>query len=201
MPHLVLLVDDNPYLLKGLRRAFYKEPFDVITAGDAKSALALLARHKVDLVVSDQEMPGMRGVEFLEQVSRKYPDTVRFMLTGAASLDVAMDAINKGSVSRFFIKPSHEYEMAMSIKEALKHRELIAAARKLYFQLKSQNAQIEKIQQEHPGITVLQKGADGSILLDTDEISQDVIDLIKSGRDETIDELEVAPPRSTNKSR
>ena len=183
MKYTVLIVDDDPFILKGLVRAFRKEPFAVLTASNAGEGFELLQKERIDLVVSDQKMPGISGIDFLEKVSKQYPDKIRFMLTGTASLKLAIDAINKGCVTRFFVKPCNEYELAQSIKDALKHRELITAARKLYLKLVKQDELIKNIEKEHPGIAVLKKDIDGAIILEEGEISQDVIELIRSSRE------------------
>jgi response regulator RpfG family c-di-GMP phosphodiesterase len=82
MPYTVLLVDDEPNVLAGLQRALRKEPYLIFSATSAEMALVVLQARTVDVVISDQDMPGMRGADFLAKVRQEFPDTVRFMLTG-----------------------------------------------------------------------------------------------------------------------
>ena len=86
MQHKVLFVDDEPNGTKALKRALRREPYDILSAGSADESLEMLERESVDVVVSDENMPGMTGSEFLAVVYEKYPDTIRIILTGHASL-------------------------------------------------------------------------------------------------------------------
>lgn len=114
----VLFVDDEPQILRGFRDALRKEAYDILTAGSAASALDVLRRNHADVVISDERMPVMSGVEFLERVSRDYPSVVRIMLTGQASLEASMRAI-KGGVYRFLTKPIEPAELRRVIAAAL----------------------------------------------------------------------------------
>ncbi len=122
--HAVLLLDDEPNVLSALRRALRKEPYDLLCACSAEEALDILDRRPIDVVVSDQDMPGMTGTAFLAQVRKTYPKTTRFMLTGKATLDVALQAISDDAVSQFFTKPCDHATLALSIRNALKQKEL-----------------------------------------------------------------------------
>ncbi len=130
MRPVVLLVDDDPKLLMGLRRALRGEPFDVRLAVGAYEALShMKAWGGVDVLITDQHMPGMTGTALLAAVRERYPDTARFMLTGSPSLAVAVDAINSGSIHRFFVKPCDPRELAAAARAALHDRMIAAAAR------------------------------------------------------------------------
>jgi DNA-binding NtrC family response regulator len=162
----VLLVDDEPRLLEALQRSLHREPFHFVTATSGADALTLLARERVDAVVSDQDMPGMSGVTLLSIVSKSYPETVRFMLTGKATLEVAMNAINQGSIHRFFTKPMNPAQLAQHLKEALRQKALMAEAWKLLRETRRQRAVLEKLESQQPGITRLNRDATGAILLE-----------------------------------
>ncbi len=118
----VMFVDDDMALLQGLMRRLRKEPFELRTATSAEEALGILSRAPIDLVVSDMNMPGMTGMEFLARVAREHPDCIRIMLTGRPTLDVAMGAINSGEVYRFLTKPYDAGALAALIRDALKNR-------------------------------------------------------------------------------
>ena len=124
LAHTVLLLDDEPNVLSGLRRALRKEPYDLLCASSAHDALMLLHSRPVDVVISDQDMPGMTGTAFLAKVREVFPDTTRFMLTGKATLEVALQAINDDAVSRFLIKPCDPNMLANCIRQALRQKEL-----------------------------------------------------------------------------
>ena len=165
MQRNVLLVDDEPMLLAGLRRALRKEPYEILTAVSARDALGILQSQPVDAVVSDQDMPGMKGTEFLTKVRQEYPDVIRFMLTGKATVEVAVEAINKGAVSHFFAKPCNPIDLAFTIRQALQYKDLMAEAIRLLQVNRRQAALIERLEQKHPGMTKVERDADGVILI------------------------------------
>ncbi|MFQ5580789.1 MAG: response regulator, partial [Nitrospiria bacterium] len=78
----VLFVDDEPRILEGLKNRLHKEPYTILLATSGEEGLETLENHPVDLVVSDEQMPGMCGSEFLTAVCREYPETIRITLTG-----------------------------------------------------------------------------------------------------------------------
>src|SRR5690606_30566059 len=133
----------------------YTEPFEVICAASADEALDLLRAQPVDVVVSDQEMPGTTGTVFLSQVRQAFPETVRFMLTGKPTLEVAVQAINEGAISRFFTKPCNPVELAVTIRQALQHKDLIAASKRLLLTVKEQATELARLEQQYPGISEL----------------------------------------------
>jgi DNA-binding NtrC family response regulator len=173
MGHTVLLVDDEPYVRSSLKRGFEfrNEPFEVLDAGSAREALVILEAKTVDLVIADQDMPGMLGTELLAEVHQKYPNTVRYMLTGQGTLDVAIQAINSGAISRFFTKPCIIADLAVSIRQSLEHKELMAAANQLLKTVKKQSTELETLEREHPGITEVAIDDEGFITIHHDEMS------------------------------
>lgn len=121
----VLFVDDEPRILCGFRDALRKEPYALLTATSAALALDILATTPVDVVVSDEQMPIMTGCELLERIHRAYPDVVRIMLTGHASLAISIQAINDG-LYRFLSKPLPPEELCQILRAALKMKVLTA---------------------------------------------------------------------------
>ncbi|MEM1418318.1 MAG: response regulator [Myxococcota bacterium] len=118
----ILLVDDDPRALAAMRRILSRD-HHVRSAHDGQQALSILAMHDdVDLVLSDREMPGMDGIELLSRIRDRHPGVVRIMLTGSASLDVAVRAINEGAVERFLLKPCSGAVLRAEIGEALRRQ-------------------------------------------------------------------------------
>jgi DNA-binding NtrC family response regulator len=144
MTHTVLLVDDEPNVLEGLTRVLRKEPYEILTANSAEEAARLLEDDTVDLIVSDEEMPGMSGTEFLARVARDYPTVVGIVLTGHPSLPAALRAINEGKVYQFFTKPCNEIDLAITIRRALEQKDLKEKSRELLEVTKRQSALIEE---------------------------------------------------------
>ena len=116
---VVLLVDDDMNLLRSLARTLHHQPYRINTATCAEEAMDILKAHSVDLIVSDEQMPGISGTTFLVWVTEHFPRIPRIMLTGQPSIDSAMRAINDGGVYRFFTKPCDTAELAYTIREGL----------------------------------------------------------------------------------
>jgi two-component system, probable response regulator PhcQ len=108
----ILLVDDEPNVTDALKRALRREPYELLTATSAFAAQQILERQHVDVVVSDEQMPGMSGSELLSSVRKQFPHTIRMILSGQASLEAAVRAINEGEVYRFFLKPCNPTDLS-----------------------------------------------------------------------------------------
>jgi DNA-binding NarL/FixJ family response regulator len=121
----VLLVDDDEAVLTALEDALHQEPYEVLTTRSGEEALSLLQRTSVDVVVSDEEMPGIRGSELLALVRDKHPETTRLLLTGHATLDSAMRAINQGQVFQYVTKPIDTRRFTEILRAAV-HLRLVA---------------------------------------------------------------------------
>ena len=171
MSHTVLLVDDEPRVLAGLQRALYREPYEILCAISAHEALHILRTRLVDAVVSDQDMPQMKGTELLARVRTEFPDTVRFILTGKATLEVALQAINEGAVTRFFTKPYNNKELGVAIRQALQHKELMVEAKRLLRTVKLRSSALEQLERQYPGVTKVQRDKYGIVISTPDDIS------------------------------
>jgi len=179
MSSVVLFVDDEPEITEGLKRTLRKEPYDVITANSASAALELLEAYGVDVVISDEKMPGMTGTEFLAIVKNRYPETIRMVLTGQASLEAAIRAINDGRIYRFLTKPCNDMDLAFTIQQALRQKELVKKANQLLRISRRQAAIIERMENNHPEILKVERDREGAIMIDESERDLDPDDLIR----------------------
>lgn len=121
----LLLVDDEVNILASLNRLLRRDGYNILQATGGQEGLALLANNAVDVIVSDQRMPGMSGVEFLREVKKVYPDTVRIVLSGYTELQSVTDAINEGAIYKFLTKPWDDSLIRGHIADAFKHKELL----------------------------------------------------------------------------
>jgi len=165
MNRKVLFVDDEPHVTDSLKRSLRKEPYEVLSANSASEALKMLAREPVDVVVSDEKMPGMQGSEFLAQVCNLYPETVRIILTGHGSMEAAIRAINEGEIYRFLTKPCNEVDLAITIRQALQLKDLKVISQRLLERNKKQSAILRELEKKHPGITKVERDSKGAIIL------------------------------------
>jgi DNA-binding NarL/FixJ family response regulator len=124
----VLLVDDEKQVTAGLEAILHSEPYDLVSAHSALEALALLRRRTVDVVVSDERMPEMNGSAFLALVAKEFPHTARIILTGHASVESSIVAINEGHICRLLQKPCKPLELRKAIAEALQTATVTRAA-------------------------------------------------------------------------
>ncbi|MCZ8096267.1 MAG: response regulator [Acidovorax sp.] len=117
-------MDDEPNIVSALRRLFRREGYRIVTACSGAEGLQRMAEYEVDVVLSDQRMPGMTGVEFLRRAKELYPDTVRMVLSGYTELQSITDAVNEGAIYRFLTKPWDDERLIVHVKEAFAHKEL-----------------------------------------------------------------------------
>src|SRR5262245_25374530 len=114
----VLFLDDEERILKTMK-ALFRAKYDVVTTTDGNTALDYLQRDRVHLVVSDQRMPGMTGVEFLRKAKDVSPNTMRILLTGYSDLSAILGSIDDGEVFRFINKPWDNQEIQQVVAEAV----------------------------------------------------------------------------------
>ncbi|MDB5156335.1 MAG: hupR [Mucilaginibacter sp.] len=113
----ILYVDDEENNLFSFKAAF-RIKYQVYTAISGDEALKMLGEKPVHIIITDQRMPNMTGVEFLEKVIEKYPDPMRVLLTGYADMGAVVDAVNKGKIFHYLTKPWNEEELDMTITRA-----------------------------------------------------------------------------------
>lgn len=145
--HTILVVDDEADVVasvKDLLRLEYK----VVGATRAEEALRLVGTDHIDVVMTDQRMPEMTGVELLERVREKHPDATRLLFTGYADLKAVIDAINKGDVYRYITKPWDPDELMTIIREACEHHDLLVDRQRLVDEVKLKNVELEKANAE-----------------------------------------------------
>ena len=159
----LLLVDDEPNLTSALVRSLDRTQFEIFTADSAQKGLMILAGNDIDVVVSDERMPGMTGSQFLAEVRKQWPNTIRMILSGQADLEAAVRAINEGEVYRFLLKPCHPKELQMTILQGLQHKTLVAQSRRLLQEHQKNVNLLEALEKDNPGITKIDMDEDGVI--------------------------------------
>ena len=148
MNRAVLLVDDDENLLSGLVRVLRGQPFKVYTARDGEEAIRFLKTRDIDVIVADERMPGMSGVQLLTWVADKCPDVVRIVLTGHVEPDMAIRAINDAGVFRFFQKPCNEARLAVTIHEALERKATVEEDRHTLESSQREVCELKRLRQD-----------------------------------------------------
>lgn len=123
--HHVLVVDDEEVVLVALRDTLAREGYHVTTAANGAEALACLKEGIFSVVITDQQMPMLTGLEFLGQVKQMQPDATRILITAVLNLSTVIDSINKGEIFRFIVKPWLREELLVTVKNAVQRHELI----------------------------------------------------------------------------
>ena len=126
----LLIVDDEPHILAALQRVLAEEGYRVFAATSGHEGLELLAKNPVQVILSDQRMPGMSGTEFLGRVKALYPDTVRMVLSGYAELETVLQAVNEGAIYKFFGKPWDIEQLRAQIRDAFLYHEGVIQPRR-----------------------------------------------------------------------
>jgi signal transduction histidine kinase len=137
-----LVVDDEPDILDAIQRLFRKE-YRVLTARTAKEALEVVAQEDVQVVMSDQRMPRVSGIEFLAKLRETRPDIVRVLFTGYSNIDHVIDAINEGHVYRYISKPWKPAELKIFVAQAFEYYESCRERAELLERLTAANERLE----------------------------------------------------------
>ena len=166
VPPQVLFVDDEPELLATMRQNFRRQKFKIFTAESGPSALEILAQQKIEVVVSDERMPQMSGSEFLTEVRKTQPNTMRILLTGQVSIEAVAKAVNEGEIYRFLLKPVHKTILLHAINQSLDYLALVSETKRLRSTVAEQEDRLQSLEKYHPGITKVNRDHDGAILLD-----------------------------------
>jgi len=138
----VLYIDDEEDNLVVFKSAFRRH-YDILLATSAAEALEVLGSNKVDMVITDQRMPGMTGIELLKNLPDE-PEIIRIILTGYSDIEAVIEAINVGKVYRYITKPWDKFELKLTIDKALETLGLKVYNKKLVEELKDANIHLER---------------------------------------------------------
>jgi response regulator RpfG family c-di-GMP phosphodiesterase len=147
-PHRVLIVDDEEIVLIALRETLARAGYLVSTANDPLPALEMLQTQQFAVIISDQQMPSMTGLDFLTKAKLMQPDASRMLITAVLSLDTVIDAINRGEIYRFIIKPWLREELLVTVQNAVQRYELLCKNALLQATTLSMNEKLTELNRE-----------------------------------------------------
>ncbi len=159
----ILLVDDEPTILKLHRRMLTPLDADVHAVTSAAEALEILATRDIHVLVSDECMPEIRGRELLARSRVDFPHVATILLTGYASMEAAMSAVNEGHVFRLLTKPCDSATLHRAIRQALDYQLLLKGATRFVESERRRRASMSKLEAGHPGIGDVERDDDGCI--------------------------------------
>lgn len=141
--HPILYIDDEEHNLTSFHSTFRRD-YEIHVATSGTMALEIMEQHDIHLVITDQRMPEMTGIELLEQIVIQYPDCIRMIMTGFSDLEAIILAVNKGKISRYITKPWNRDELIITIDQALEVYGLKEQNRNLIEDLKEANQNLEQ---------------------------------------------------------
>jgi DNA-binding NtrC family response regulator len=144
MTYKIMLVDDEPANLRTLERLF-RQDYQVVTAPSGAEALGLLEQHDVALLISDQRMPGMTGIELMTKTVALRPQMVKILLTGYTDVGALIQALNSGLVYRYMNKPWNNDELRLTVSRALEHYEVMKSRHLLGMENERLRARLQDI--------------------------------------------------------
>lgn len=172
----ILILDDEENIINALKRCLRKiTDWEIETFTSGAEALQRAEASSFDLFVSDFRMPEMNGVEFLSAVKKIQPNAARIILSGYTDLEALVGAINEAEIFRFINKPWNDYELILTLEQALKYKDMLTENLYLANQVREQNARLNenkklftKLEEQSPGITQVNWAEDGSIVVNDD---------------------------------
>lgn len=167
----ILIVDDEENILKALQRAVMDENYTIETAHNGIEALEKLKVFSADIVLSDNMMPGMGGLELLHKVKKLYPGIIGILITGRSDVKITITAINQGEIFRFLLKPWDDEELKMTLRIAFQFHDLTVENKKLVAIVRKQSSLLEDFEKKYPGITKVAREEDGTIQFEDEDYS------------------------------
>lgn len=133
--HPILLVDDEPEILFSLR-GLLRRDFEIHTAESGTEAIEVLKQHPIHVIMTDQRMPDMTGVQLLHRVADDYPQAIRIVFTGYADIKAVIDAVNEGHIYRYITKPWDPDELLSVLRQACAAYDQLAERQRLLVELR-----------------------------------------------------------------
>jgi|GEM_PF-1226737 DNA-binding NtrC family response regulator len=178
--HTLLIIDDEPNILSSLKRVVEGEEREVYLAKDAEEGWKTLQeKGEMEVIICDNKLPGMLGVDFFIKVKRLYPDTIRILITGYPDLNSAMDAINKAHIWRYILKPIEVEELKTLIKQSFDYYRILKENR-LLLQIARQQAEwLRVLKEKYPGMVGKEISGDMAYAMEEKHVSAIVEEFIK----------------------
>jgi len=178
--HSLLFIDDEPNILSSLKRVLEGEDREIYLAKDAAEGWKILQeKGEMEVVICDNKLPGMMGVDFFIKVKHLYPDTIRILITGYPDLNSAVDAINKAHIWRYILKPVEVEELRALVKQSFDYYRILKENR-LLLQIARQQAEwLRVLKEKYPAMISKEVSGDMTYAMDEKHVSAIVEEFIK----------------------
>lgn len=178
--HRILIVDDEPQILSSLRRCLEEEDREIIVAETAEKAWEYLEeKGDVEVIICDNRLPGMLGIDFLVKVKHRYPDTIRILITGYPDLKSAIEAINKAHIWRYILKPIDVEELKVLIKQAFDYYRILRENRLLLQVARQQAEWLKTLKDKYPQFVTQETEKSKSYGIDEKFVSEILAEFMK----------------------
>jgi len=147
-PANLLFVDDEPNIIKALKRLFRSTEYNILIAENGNEGLQVLEQTPIDLILSDMRMPQMDGAEFLTRVAERWPETIRILLTGFADLESTIIAVNNGKIYSYCSKPWEDNDLKILVQNALEQKRLRDERQRLFAIIEHQNQELKELNEQ-----------------------------------------------------
>lgn len=165
----ILLVDDEPMILSALSRLLRNHGYRVLTTTQPTEVAGILEKEKVEVLLSDIDMPKMKGTVLMAQIRSRFPEVVRILMTGRGSMDSVLQAINEGEVYRYLLKPFKEEELLSVLREATSRLKELRRASAVAIIVSRRNEICAALDLQYPGLSQVNR-QDGIYLIPTEHI-------------------------------
>ncbi|MCG3121612.1 MAG: Regulator of RpoS [bacterium] len=164
----ILYVDDEENNLTSFHAVFRRE-YEIFTAASGEAGIEIIRKNNIDLIITDQRMPRMTGIQFLEKIQPEYPDTIRMILTGFSDVEAIIGAINTGRVFRYIMKPWNENELRMTIENARQISDLTKKNKVLFADLQ------HEVEEQKKTLRLFKKYVPAPVVEKTRHASEDAL--------------------------
>lgn len=141
----ILIVDDEEIVLVALRETLVREGYEVVASPHAVHALSILKDQQFSAVLTDQQMPMVSGLEFLAKVKELQPDATRILITAVLNMNTVIEAINKGEIYRFMVKPWLREELIVTVKNAVQRYEMLQTQARMHGEALALNLKLSEL--------------------------------------------------------
>jgi len=157
---IILVVDSNKIIIKIIENALGEVSYHIISAQNGREGLNKLNNFNVDLVIADQALPDMTGMEFLKIAKNEYPDIITIMFAGQVDLKTTIRAINESGLYKFVLKPWNAFDLRITISRAMELKEINIEKKRLLGEIRKNEALFEILGNKYPELlVVLNEGA------------------------------------------
>ena len=177
--HTLLLIDDEPHILTSLKKILETEDREILVAPTAEDGSKILKEREVEVIICDNRLPGVSGLDFFTRARRLYPDAVRILITGYPDLNSAMEAINKAQIWRYLLKPIEVEELKVLVNQAFEYHTVLRENRLLLQIARQQLEWLKVLKEKYPKLVSKEIEEGKPYFMDEKKVSEILKEFVK----------------------